>query len=154
MMDTGYSIPLDDLDGPRLLRQEEVVASRRLDALCFPEFAGEAEQADAAYTPPRRGGMQVICHRGEPVSQVGIWHSQVSVYGSPLRAASIDGALSPSPGSRSSRTICCAQSPRSDRRPLGPMDCHLFQSSATRNTDTSSPGCCAIRSVDQNGPIR
>ncbi len=101
-MDTGCSISLDDLDGPRLLRREELVASRRLDALCFPEFAGEAEQADglhlgetasacgeSAHTPPRRGGMQVICHQGEPVSQIGIWHSQVSVYGSPLRVASI-----------------------------------------------------------------
>jgi predicted N-acetyltransferase YhbS len=90
MLDTGYSISLDDLDGPRLLRQEELAASRRLDALCFPEFAGEVDEADDSHpTLPRRGGMQVICHRGEPVSQIGIWHSQVSIYGSPLCVASI-----------------------------------------------------------------
>ena len=87
------SIDLQELDGPRLVRREELAASRRLAALCFPGFveeAGEGEQV-ASYTPPRRGGVQVLCHRGAPVSQIGITHSRVNVCGSHLRVASIGG---------------------------------------------------------------
>ncbi len=45
----------------------------------------------ASYTAPRRGGVQVLCHQGVPVSKIGIYHSRVSVYGSHLRVGSIGG---------------------------------------------------------------
>jgi len=87
---TECLIDLRELDGPRLIRREELAASQRLAALCFPGAAGVTEEI-RAYTPPRRGGIQVLYHRGVPVSQIGITHSQVSVYGSHLRVASIGG---------------------------------------------------------------
>jgi len=87
------SIDLQELDGPRLIRREELAASQRLAALCFPDFVDEDGQEEqmASYTPPRRGGVQVLCHRGVPISKIGITHSQVSIYGSYLRVASIGG---------------------------------------------------------------
>jgi GNAT superfamily N-acetyltransferase len=86
-------IDVQELDGPRLIRREELAASRRLEALCFPGFVEELAEEDllASYAPPRRGGVHVICHRDVPVSQIGVYHSQVNVYGSPLRIASIGG---------------------------------------------------------------
>jgi GNAT superfamily N-acetyltransferase len=89
------------LDGPRLIRPEELVASQRLDALCFPGFVEEVaeEKLLASHTPPRRGGVQVICHRGVPVSQIEITHSRVNVYGGYLRLASI-GSVCTHPGYR------------------------------------------------------
>lgn len=90
-----------EFDGPRLIRQEELAASRRLDALCFPGFVEEVKEEEllTSYVPPRRGGIQVICHRGVPVSQIGIYHSQLNVYGSHLRIASI-GSVSTHPDYR------------------------------------------------------
>jgi len=81
-------IDLQELDGPRLVRRQELAASERLAALCFPGAAGVMEGI-RTYTPPRRGGIQVLCHQGVPVSQIGVYHSRVSVYGSHLRVASI-----------------------------------------------------------------
>ena len=51
--------------------------------MCFPDFVDEDGQEEqiASYTPPRRGGVQVLCHRGVPISKIGITHSQVSIYG-------------------------------------------------------------------------
>jgi GNAT superfamily N-acetyltransferase len=88
-------------DGPRLIRPEELGASQRLDALCFPGFVEEVAEEEllASYTPPRRGGIQVICHRGVPVSQIEITHSRVNVYGGHLRIASI-GSVSTHPDYR------------------------------------------------------
>ncbi len=83
-------LKIGELDGPRPIRREELAASGRLAGLCFPDAAGVMEEI-RTYTPPRRGGIQVICHRGVPVSQIGVYHSRVSVYGSPLRIASIGG---------------------------------------------------------------
>jgi len=80
-------------DGPRLIRRDDLPASHRLRGLCFPGFVEEVGDEDllASYAPPRRGGVHVICHRGVPVSQIDITHSQVSIYGSRLRVASIGG---------------------------------------------------------------
>jgi predicted N-acetyltransferase YhbS len=91
-MATKRSIDVQELDGPRLVRREELAAARQLAATCFPGFVDEitAEEIDA-YTPPARGGLQVICHQGQPVAQIGITHSQVDVCGSPLHVASIGG---------------------------------------------------------------
>jgi predicted N-acetyltransferase YhbS len=82
-----------DLDGPRLVRREEVVAARRLGVLCFSGFVEEVDEEAllAAYRRPRRGGTQVICHRGVPVAKIGLFHSRVNVHGSPLRVGSIGG---------------------------------------------------------------
>jgi len=87
---TECLIDLRELDGPRLIRREELAASQQLAALCFPGAAGVTEEI-RAYTPPRHGGIQVLCHRGVPVLQIGVYHSQASVYGSHLRVASIGG---------------------------------------------------------------
>jgi len=81
-------LQIEELDGPRLIQREELAASYRLAVLCFPGMAREENQS-ASYTPPRRGGTQVICHRGVPVSQISITHSRVNVCGSYLRVASI-----------------------------------------------------------------
>ena len=89
---TKHPVDVQELDGPRLVRREELAAARQLAAICFPGFVDEitAEEIDA-YTLPARGGLQVICHRGQPVAQIGITHSQVNVCGSPLHVASIGG---------------------------------------------------------------
>ncbi len=86
-------LEIGDLDGPRLIRREELAASRRLNSLCFRGVVEKVNEEEllASYAPPRRGGIQVFCHRGVPVSQIDIVHSRVSVYGSPLRVASIGG---------------------------------------------------------------
>jgi len=89
----GGSIGAYELDAPHLIRREELVASHRLAKMCFGEFVADVEDEDliASYRPPRRGGTQVICHRGVPVSQISIYHSRLDVYGSPLRIGSIGG---------------------------------------------------------------
>lgn len=86
------SIDVQELDGPRLVRREELAAARQLAATCFPGFVDEitAEEIEA-YVPPARGGLQIICHQGQPVAQISITHSQVDVYRSPLHVASIGG---------------------------------------------------------------
>ncbi len=83
---------MPEFDGPRPLRREEWPAAQRLERLCFAGVLGETDDGDeTSYTPPKRGGWQVIAHRGEPVSLIGTFHSRVSVYGSPLRVGSIGG---------------------------------------------------------------
>jgi len=81
---------LEEFDGPRPIRREELAASRRLAVLCFPDTAWDEDQS-TLYASPRRGGLQVICRQGVPVSQIGIYHSRVNIYGSHLRIASIGG---------------------------------------------------------------
>lgn len=49
------------------------------------------EELIASYTPPRHGGIQVLCHQDTPVSQIDIVHSRVNVYDGHLRVASIGG---------------------------------------------------------------
>jgi GNAT superfamily N-acetyltransferase len=80
-----------EFDGPRPIQREELAAAHRLDALCFPGFVEEIDEQEllASCIPPRRGGLQVICHRGAPICQIGITHGRVSMYGSDLRIASI-----------------------------------------------------------------
>jgi len=39
----------------------------------------------------RHEDIEVLCYRGTPISKIGIYYSQVNVYGSPLRLASIGG---------------------------------------------------------------
>ena len=84
-----------EFDGPRPIQQEELAAAYRLDALCFPGFVEEIDEQElqASYIPPRRGGLQVICHRGVPICQIGITHGRVSMYGSDLRIACPNQAL-------------------------------------------------------------
>jgi GNAT superfamily N-acetyltransferase len=84
---------MNEFDGPHPVRREELAASQRLSLQCFPGFREELAEQDllASYVPPRRGGVQVLSHRGVPVSQIGIYHSQVNLYGCPLRIASIGG---------------------------------------------------------------
>lgn len=84
---------MQEFDGPRALRREEWAAALRLEQLCFSGVLGETDDADweTSYTPPRRGGWQVITHHDKPVSLIGVFHNEVSVYGGPLRIASIGG---------------------------------------------------------------
>ena len=97
----GLADQMNEFDGPHPVRREELVASQRLALECFPGFREEFAEEDLLASPPHPpphaggagggGGVQVLCHRGVPVSQIGIYHSQVNLYGSPLRIASIGG---------------------------------------------------------------
>lgn len=80
------------LDGPRLLRQDELIASERLSRICFggPEIDNEAEIL-TNYVPPKRGGTYILAHQGKPVSQIGIFHDRIKMYDGDIRAGSIGG---------------------------------------------------------------
>lgn len=84
---------MENWEGPRLVKREELPAAHRLAALCFPGEVIEApdEELIASYKPPRRGGLYVICHNGNPVSELGVFHSRISLYGSYIQIASIGG---------------------------------------------------------------
>jgi GNAT superfamily N-acetyltransferase len=81
-----------DFDGPRLLRREEAVASERLARICFggPELDNEQEFF-ANYVPPQNGGFYGLSHRGQLISQIGIFHDQLKMYDGTIRTGSIGG---------------------------------------------------------------
>jgi GNAT superfamily N-acetyltransferase len=82
----------EQLNGPRLMRYEELIDSIRLSQLCFggSEINNE-EEILANYVPPRRGGCYVLAHQGKPVSQIGIFHDQLKMYDGTIRVGSIGG---------------------------------------------------------------
>ena len=82
------------LEGPRLVRREELVDSERLFRICFggPEIdKDEEEKILTTYTLPRRGGLYVLVHQGKPVSQIWIAHDQVKMYDGTIRTGGIGG---------------------------------------------------------------
>jgi GNAT superfamily N-acetyltransferase len=81
-----------EFDGPRLLRQEELVASVKLSRLCFngPEIDDESEIA-ANYVPPQHGGTYVLAHEDKPVSQIATFHHRLKMYDGHIQTASIGG---------------------------------------------------------------
>lgn len=84
------AVALDELDGPRTLRPDELPASHRLSVRCF----GHSTLVDlpaGPYRPTSRQSIEVISHRGVPVSQIAIYYSHLNVYGCSLRVASIGG---------------------------------------------------------------
>jgi GNAT superfamily N-acetyltransferase len=83
---------LEQLDGPRLIRREELLDSIRLFRISFggPDIENE-EEILATYVPPRRGGTYALLHEGKPVSQIGIFHDQIKMYNGKIRAGSIGG---------------------------------------------------------------
>src|SRR5688572_8670328 len=83
---------LEQLDGPRLIRREELLDSIRLFRISFggPEIEDE-EEILASYVPPRRGGTYALLHEGKPVSQIGIFHDQIKMYDGMIRTGSIGG---------------------------------------------------------------
>lgn len=83
-----------DYEGPRLIRSEELPASRRLSSICFgggDEGNFETEETPIRYKKPRREGLYVITHRGIPVSQIHTFHFQIRLYDGILRVGSIGG---------------------------------------------------------------
>ena len=84
---------LQDFDGPRMVRREELAASDRLSRICFDGLDENApeEEPPASFTPPRRGGLYVITHQGVPVSQIYIFHFRLKLYDGLLRIGSIGG---------------------------------------------------------------
>jgi GNAT superfamily N-acetyltransferase len=82
----------EQFDGPRLLRQDELIASERLSRMCFggPEIDNEAEILNN-YVPPKRGGIYILAHQGKPVSQIGTFHDRIKMYDGEIRAGSIGG---------------------------------------------------------------
>lgn len=68
-------------DGPRLLRREEGPASDRLFRIAFdvPLLSGAQEQALFPYDQPRRGGVYVLTHNGQLVSQLLVAHDQLRI---------------------------------------------------------------------------
>ena len=90
------------LEGPRLVRREEVIASEKLFHLCFDGLEIEnEEEIVSSFVPPRRGGVYALFQDGRPVSQIGIVHDRISMYDGTIRTGSISVAPS--------FTICCAQ---------------------------------------------
>jgi len=79
-------------DGPRLMRQEELVASERLSRICFggPEIDNEAEIL-ANYVPPKRGRIYILAHEGKLVSQIWTFHDRIKMYDGHIQAGSIGG---------------------------------------------------------------
>jgi len=88
MMTTSFA----QYDGPRLVRQEEWIASERLSRICFggPEIDNEAEIL-ANYVPPKQGGTYILAHQGKPVSQICTFHDRIKMYDGEIRAGSIGG---------------------------------------------------------------
>ncbi len=80
-------------DGPRLLRREEGPASDRLFRIAFdvPLLTSEQEQALPPYDQPRRGGVYVLAHDGQLVSQLLVAHDQLRIHDAVTRVASIGG---------------------------------------------------------------
>ncbi len=92
-MSTSVS-PFDGpYDGPRLLRREEGPASDRLFRIAFdvPLLTSEQEQALPPYDQPRRGGVYVLAHDGQLVSQLLVAHDQLRIDDAVTRVASIGG---------------------------------------------------------------
>lgn len=79
--------------GPRLLRREEGPASDRLFRIAFdvPLLTREQEQALPPYDQPRRGGVYVLAHDGQLVSQLLVAHDQLRIHDAVTRVASIGG---------------------------------------------------------------
>ncbi len=79
-------------DGPRLVRQDEWIATERLWRICFggPEIENEAEIL-AHYVPPKRGGTYILAHAGKTVSQIATFHDRLKLYDGEIRAGSIGG---------------------------------------------------------------
>jgi predicted acetyltransferase len=84
---------LEQLDGPRLIRREELLDSIRLLHICFggPGMIENEEQILADYVPSRKGGTYALFHKGKPVSQIGIFHDQLRMYDGTIRIGSIGG---------------------------------------------------------------
>jgi ribosomal protein S18 acetylase RimI-like enzyme len=84
-------VTLDELEGPRLIRREELVAANRMEWLRFERAIPLVDPAAllAGYREAPRGGSYVLAHGGVPVSQVKLFHSRVRIHGSLLRTASI-----------------------------------------------------------------
>ena len=83
---------MQDLEGPRLVRREELVESEKLFNLSFsgPTTVNEDEIL-AGYVTPRRGGIYAFLHAGRPVSQIVLFHDQIRMLDGTIRPGSIGG---------------------------------------------------------------
>ena len=82
---------ISPFDGPRMLRGDELFASKELAQICFggPEII--KDEVTASYIPPERGGIFVLAQQGRLVSQIGVVHDQIKMDAATIRAASIGG---------------------------------------------------------------
>jgi GNAT superfamily N-acetyltransferase len=83
---------MQKLEGPRLIRRDEIIESARLFNLCFggPAIPNE-EEILSAYATPRRGGTYALLHAGRPVSQIMLFHDQIKMLDGTIQAGSIGG---------------------------------------------------------------
>jgi GNAT superfamily N-acetyltransferase len=83
---------LEDFDGPRLVKREEMIDSVKLFNLCF-EVQGTVDEQEIlrSYAPSRRGGTYAIFHEGKPVSQIGIFHDRLKMLDGTIQTGSIGG---------------------------------------------------------------
>ncbi|MGE5374006.1 MAG: GNAT family N-acetyltransferase [Bacteroidota bacterium] len=83
---------MQKLEGPRLIRRDEILESARLFNLCFgdPAIPNE-EEILSDYATPRRGGTYAFLHAGRPVSQIMLFHDQIRMLDGTIRAGSIGG---------------------------------------------------------------
>lgn len=88
------TVPFAQFDGPRLLRRGEAVASERLFRSAFdvPPLPPEEEAAvSARFSQPRRGGVYVMAHEGQLVSQLLVAHDPLRIHDAITHVASIGG---------------------------------------------------------------
>ena len=90
---------IHELEGPHLLRPNELRASQRLSDLCFdggdfsfpPEESQIAEEAEPVLHSPRSGETYVISAPQGPVAQISIFTTPLRIYDSIVQVGSIGG---------------------------------------------------------------
>lgn len=80
-----------EFDGPRLIRPEEVPASRRLSRICFEDLPDDGD--DAEPLPPHHEPEEtyLFAHKGRPVSQISIFYTPLRLLDGAIRVGSIGG---------------------------------------------------------------
>lgn len=80
-----------EFDGPRLIRREEVPASRRLSRICFDDLpdAGNDEEPLPPHHEPEE--TYLFAHDGRPVSQISIFYTPLRLLDGVIHVGSIGG---------------------------------------------------------------
>ncbi len=80
-----------DFDGPRLLRLEELSASRRLSQICFQDIPDSEDNEPEMPPQYQEGQTFLIAAAGRPVSQISTFLTPLKIYDGVVRVGSIGG---------------------------------------------------------------